>query len=398
VFADMKLSGLLSVLLCAPVAGAGRCSWRWNSMGCEPRERCALTANFGLGWRVHKSLQCKEVMHTKQRVASSITDLIGNTPLLKLGKTATGLNATILLKLESMEPCSSVKDRLGYSMIHEAELRGEIVPGKTTLVEPTSGNTGIALAMVAAAKGYKLVLTMPESMSMERRVMLKALGAKVVLTPGPKGMKGAVAKAEQLVASLGANGKLLQQFNNPDNSKIHRETTGPEIWEDTDGAIDYFVGGVGTGGTITGCAQYIKPKKPSAKFVALEPVSSPVLSGGKHQGPHKIQGIGAGFVPAVIDQALIDEVIQVTDADALTTARELATAEGVMVGISSGASVWAAKQIAARPEAAGKTIVAIIPSFGERYLSTALYKNLWDEATAMKAEPLEPVEKVAAPA
>uniref|UniRef100_A0A6U5G064 Cysteine synthase n=1 Tax=Calcidiscus leptoporus TaxID=127549 RepID=A0A6U5G064_9EUKA len=326
---------------------------------------------------------------TKPKIADSITDLIGNTPLLKLSKTVTGLDATILCKLESFEPCNSVKDRIGYSMITEAEKRGDIKPGETTLVEPTSGNTGIALAMVAAAKGYDLILTMPESMSMERRVMLKALGAKLVLTPAAKGMGGAVKKSEQIVASLGAKGKLLQQFNNADNPKVHRETTGPEIWADTDGEVDIFVGGVGTGGTITGCAQYIKPLKPECQFVALEPVSSPVLSGGKHQGPHKIQGIGAGFVPGNVDLSLVDEVIQVSDDDACATARELAAQEGLMCGISSGASVWAAKQLAARAENKGKTIVCIIPSFGERYLSTVLYANLWEEASAQKAEPLE---------
>jgi len=328
-------------------------------------------------------------VRTKPKIAESITELIGNTPLLKLGVAAEGLDATILCKLESMEPCNSVKDRIGYAMITEAERRGDITPGKTTLVEPTSGNTGIGLAMVAAAKGYDLVLTMPESMSMERRVMLKALGAKLVLTPAPKGMGGAVKKAEQLVASLGENGFLLQQFNNPDNPKIHRETTGPEIWADTDGEIDIFVGGVGTGGTLTGCAQYIKPLKPECQFVALEPVSSPVLSGGKHQGPHKIQGIGAGFVPGNADLDMIDEVIQISDDDAMATARMLATTEGLMCGISSGASVFAAKQLAARPENKGKTIVCIIPSFGERYLSTALYANLWEEASSQKAEALE---------
>ncbi len=320
------------------------------------------------------------------KVAESITDLIGNTPLLKLGRSVEGCGATILAKLESFEPCASVKDRIGYSMIAEAEKRGEILSGVTTLVEPTSGNTGIALAMVAAAKGYELILTMPESMSMERRVMLKALGAEVVLTPAPKGMRGAVLKAEQIVAELGEKGKMLQQFNNPDNPKIHRETTGPEIWADTDGAVDIVVGGVGTGGTITGCAQYIKPLKPECTFVALEPVSSPVLSGGTHKAPHKIQGIGAGFVPGNVDLSLIDQVIQVSDDDAMETARKLASSEGLMCGISSGAAVWASMQLANKPENKGKTIVCILPSFGERYLSTALYANLWEEASNQKAD------------
>jgi len=328
-------------------------------------------------------------VRTKPKIATSITELIGNTPLLKLDRSVEGLDATILAKLESMEPCSSVKDRIGYSMITEAEKRGDITPGVTTLVEPTSGNTGIALAMVAAAKGYDLVLTMPESMSMERRVMLKALGAKLVLTPAPKGMGGAVKKAEMITAEMGAKAYMLQQFNNPDNPKIHRETTGPEIWADTDGEVDFVVGGVGTGGTVTGTAQYIKPLKPSCQFVALEPVSSPVLSGGKHMGPHKIQGIGAGFIPGNADISMYDEVMQVSDDDAMATARMLATTEGVMCGISSGASVWAAKQLAARPENKGKTIVCIIPSFGERYLSTALYANLWEEASSQQAESLE---------
>jgi cysteine synthase A len=310
------------------------------------------------------------------KIYDCITETIGDTPLVRMRRmtAAAGVTADILLKLEFFNPLSSVKDRIGVNMIEALEKQGIISPGKTTLIEPTSGNTGIALAFVAAAKGYKLILVMPESMSLERRKMLMILGAQIELTEAAKGMKGAIARAHELVAD-NPGAVIPQQFENPANPEIHRTTTAEEIWNDTDGKVDIVISGVGTGGTITGVGQVLKAKKPSVQMIALEPEDSPVLSGGA-PGPHKIQGIGAGFVPAILDRKVIDEVITISNETALETARRAAREEGIPVGISSGAAIAAAIEVGSRPDNAGKTIVAIIPSFAERYLSTALFEGL----------------------
>jgi cysteine synthase A len=309
------------------------------------------------------------------KIADNVTQLIGNTPLVRLNRLTKGLGAQIVAKLEYFNPAHSVKDRIGVSMIEAAEKAGKIGP-QTHIVEPTSGNTGIALAFVCAQRGYRLTLIMPETMSKERRKLLRAYGAQLILTPGPDGMAGAIAKANELAAG-DPHVFIPQQFENPANPEIHRKTTAEEIWRDTDGQVDFLVAGIGTGGTITGVGEVLKARKPSFKAIAVEPADSPVLSGGK-KGPHPIQGIGAGFVPKVLNTKIYDEIITVTGNDAFSIARRMATEEGLLVGISSGAATWAALQVAARPENAGKLIVVIIPSFGERYLSTPLYAHLED--------------------